>query len=304
MYNENAWKKYTDKDLNDVKVFNDEYIKFISENKTEREVTASSVKLLEAKGYKNLYELKSIKANDKVYATNKNKNVVAFIVGSEDILNGINILGAHIDSPRIDLKQNPLYEASDYAYFDTHYYGGVKKYQWVTIPLAIHGVVCLKTGKTVNISIGEDAQDPVFVISDLLIHLSDAQMKKNVAKVVEGETLNVTVGSIPLKGEKKDAVKANMLKLLNQKYGFEEDDFVSAELEVVPAGPARSCGLDSSFVLGYGHDDRVCAYSSLMAQLEAKNVKRTAVTLLVDKEEVGYLGQERQRDSLGYLRRY
>ena len=290
----NAWETYSQPTIKKVMDFSEGYMDFLSEAKTERLAADRIEQMAQAAGYINIEEViskkKKLKAQDKVYIKYMNKSICMMHIGSDPIEEGMNILGAHIDSPRLDLKQRPLYEDSHIAYFDTHYYGGVKKYQWVTIPLAIHGVVCLKTGKTVNISIGEDAQDPVFVISDLLIHLSDAQMKKNAAKVVEGETLNVTVGSIPLKGEKNDAVKANMLKLLNQKYGFEEDDFVSAELEVVPAGLARSCGLDSSFVLGYGHDDRVCAYSSLMAQLEAKNVKRSAVTLLVDKEEVGSQG--------------
>ena len=211
-------------------------------------------------------------------------------IGNEPLEQGMNILGAHIDSPRLDLKQHPLYEEGDLAFFDTHYYGGVKKYQWVTIPLAIYGVVVLKSGKVIDIEIGDKEDDPVFVISDLLIHLASKQMEKKATTVITGESLNVTVGSIPLKGEKTQAVKANILALLKDKYGFEEEDFISAELEVVPAGKARSCGLDSSLILGYGHDDKVCAYTSLQAMLEAKDLERTAVCLLVDKEEVGSQG--------------
>ncbi|MBP3853153.1 MAG: aminopeptidase, partial [Erysipelotrichaceae bacterium] len=270
------------------------YMEFLSQAKTERLAAMDIEQRAKKAGYINIEEViakqKKLKPQDKVYIKYMNKSVCLMHIGSEPLEQGMNILGAHIDSPRLDLKQRPLFEDSHLAYFDTHYYGGVKKYQWVAIPLAIHGVVCLKSGKRIDISIGEQESDPVFVISDLLIHLSDEQMKKNAAKVVEGEALDVTVGSIPLKGEKKDAVKANVLKLLHQKYGFEEEDFVSAELEVVPAGKARSCGLDSSFVLGYGHDDRVCAYTSMMAQLEAKTLKRTGVCLLVDKEEVGSQG--------------
>ena len=219
-----------------------------------------------------------------------NKSIALMHIGSMPLEKGMNILGAHIDSPRLDLKQHPLYEEGDLAFFDTHYYGGVKKYQWVTIPLAIYGVVVLKDGTTIDIAIGDDEKDPVFVISDLLIHLSGKQMEKRATTVIEGESLNVTVGSIPLKGEKSQAVKANILALLKEKYGFEEEDFISSELEVVPAGKARSCGLDSSLILGYGHDDKVCAYTSLEAILEAKELEKTAVCLLVDKEEVGSQG--------------
>lgn len=289
-----AWETYNQTTMKKVMAFSEGYIDFLSYAKTERLATDRIIEMAEAAGYKNIEDVinkkQTLKAQDKVYINFMNKSVCLMHIGSQLMEKGMNILGAHIDSPRLDLKQRPLYEDSSIAYFDTHYYGGVKKYQWVTIPLAIHGVICLKDGSSVPVSIGDNPEDPVFVISDLLIHLSDAQMKKNAAKVVEGETLDVTIGSIPLKGENKDAVKANVLQLLKKKYGVEEDDFISAELEVVPAGPARSCGLDSSFVLGYGHDDRVCAYTSLMAQLEAKNLKRTAVCLLVDKEEVGSQG--------------
>ncbi|MEG0737168.1 MAG: aminopeptidase, partial [Longicatena sp.] len=227
---------------------------------------------------------------DKVYANNMGKTLALFHIGEEPIEQGLNILGAHVDSPRLDIKQNPLYEDKELAMLDTHYYGGIKKYQWVTLPLALHGIVVRKDGTSVNINIGEDDSDPVVGISDLLVHLSADQLTKTASKVIEGEDLNVTVGSIPLKDTEKDAVKANVLKLLKEKYDFEEDDFVSAEIEVVPAGKARDYGLDRSMIMGYGHDDRICAYTSLMALLEMKSVKRTAVCLLVDKEEVGSIG--------------
>ena len=290
MYNENAWKKYDEKELKDLFKFNDEYIEFISNNKTEREVTKATVEILKKNGYKNLDDVTSLKAGDKIYAVNRGKNVAAFIIGKEDIEKGINVLGAHIDSPRIDLKQNPLYESSDFAYFDTHYYGGIVKYQWVARPLAIHGVVCKKDGSIVDVVIGEDDNDPVVMISDLLPHLAQDKNVKPGTKVIEGEDLDLTIGHMPLKDEEKDAVKANVLKLLKDKYGIEENDFVSSELEIVPQGKARSLGLDSSMVLGYGHDDRVCAYTSLRAVLDTEAVNRTSCAVLVDKEEIGSVG--------------
>ena len=290
MYNENAWKKYDEKELKDLFKFNDEYIEFISNNKTEREVTKATIEILKKNGYKNLDDVTSLKAGDKIYAVNRGKNVAAFIIGKEDIEKGINVLGAHIDSPRIDLKQNPLYESSDFAYFDTHYYGGIVKYQWVARPLAIHGVVCKKDGSIVDVVIGEDDNDPVVMISDLLPHLAQDKNVKPGTKVIEGEDLDLTIGHMPLKDEEKDAVKANVLKLLKDKYGIEENDFVSSELEIVPQGKARSLGLDSSMVLGYGHDDRVCAYTSLRAVLDTESVNRTSCAVLVDKEEIGSVG--------------
>ena len=290
MYNENAWKKYDEKELKDLFKFNDEYIEFISNNKTEREVTKATVEILKKNGYKNLDDVTSLKAGDKIYAINRGKNVAAFIIGKEDIENGINVLGAHIDSPRIDLKQNPLYESSDFAYFDTHYYGGIVKYQWVARPLAIHGVVCKKDGSIVDVVIGEDDNDPVVMISDLLPHIAQDKNVKPGTKVIEGEDLDFTIRHMPLKDEEKDAVKANVLKLLKDKYGIEENDFVSSELEIVPQGKARSLGLDSSMVLGYGHDDRVSAYTSLRAVLDTEAVNRTSCAVLVDKEEIGSVG--------------
>ena len=250
--------------------------------------------MVKAAGYKDLADIiqkdKKLKAGDKVYAVCMNKTLALFMIGKKKIENGMNILGAHIDSPRLDIKQNPLYEDSDLAYLDTHYYGGIKKYQWVTIPLAIHGVVAKKNGEIVEIVIGEDEKDPVVFISDLLIHLAGGQLEKKGAKLIEGEDLNIIVGNRPLEGEDKNAVTANILRLLKEKYDIEEEDFISAELEVVPAGKARDAGLDSSMVLSYGHDDRVCAFTSLAAFLSFKKVDTTACLLLADKEEIGSVG--------------
>lgn len=291
MYSKNAWEKYDNEKLDELMKFNEEYKNFITFGKTERLVVAESIKLLEEKGFKPIDEFKTLKEGDKVYAINRNKNVVAFIIGKEKASKGINVLGAHIDSPRIDLKQNPLYESFDFALLDTHYYGGVKKYQWVTIPLALHGVVAKKDGTVIDINVGEDENDPIFCITDLLIHLSADQLQKTASKVIEGENLDVTIGSMPLKGEEKESVKANILKILKEKYNFEEEDFVSAEIEVVPAGNARDLGFDRSMVAGYGHDDRVCAYTSLRAILDLKETPtKTVCCALVDKEEVGSIG--------------
>ncbi|MBR3839792.1 MAG: aminopeptidase [Erysipelotrichales bacterium] len=290
----NAWEKYNDDNFKVVMDFAEGYKKFITDAKTERECVTEAVAICEANGYVNLdtyiAEGKEIKTGDKVYVTNMKKNLLAFKIGSVPFEKGINILGAHIDSPRIDLKQNPLYEDTELALLDTHYYGGIKKYQWVTLPLALHGVVVKKDGSSVNFVVGEDANDPVLVISDLLPHLSAGQMKKSASEIIDGEDLNVLIGSIPLKGEEKEKVKGYMKKILKDKYNFEEDDFISAEIEVVPAGAARDLGLDASMVIGYGHDDRVCAYSSLLALLEAGDLERTGCCFLVDKEEVGSQG--------------
>lgn len=289
MYNKYAWEKYNNYD--EIMQFNEGYKAFISAGKTERLCVKEAVKLLEEKGFKDLKTFKTLKSGDKVYATNKGKNVACFVIGKENLENGLNILGAHIDSPRIDVKQNPIYESTNFCLFDTHYYGGIKKYQWVTIPLALHGVVVKKDGSVVDINIGEDLNDPVVGISDLLIHLAQDQLQKTASKVIEGEDLDVTIGSIPTKGEEKEAVKKAVLQLIKEKYQIEEEDFLSAEIEVVPAGPARDYGLDRSMVAGYGHDDRVCAYTSLKALLDLEEVPtRTASCLLVDKEEVGSIG--------------
>ena len=290
MYRENAWKKYNASQEKDVMKFAEGYKEFLSNAKTERLATKEIIKRLDAKGFKNVEQVKSVKAGDKVYFVNKNKNVCAFIIGQRPISDGLRILGAHIDSPRMDLKEHPIYERNEFALGDTHYYGGIKKYQWVTIPLALHGVVCKKDGTTVEINIGEDDKDPVVGITDLLIHLSADQLQKPAAKVIEGEGLDITLGSKPLKGEDKNAVKANILKLLKKKYDIEEEDLVSAEIEVVPAGKARDYGLDASMIAGYGHDDRCCAYTSLLALLQVEAVEYTGCCILVDKEEIGSVG--------------
>lgn len=294
MERKNVWESYSEKELAELERLNKDYRHFLDHGKTERECVAETVRLAEKAGYRNLQEIinagETVTAGDKVYATCMEKAIVLFHVGSKELEKGMNILGAHIDSPRLDLKQNPLYEDTELAYLDTHYYGGIKKYQWVTIPLAIHGVVAKKDGTLVNICIGENEEDPVFCITDLLVHLAGEQMEKKAAKVVEGEALNLLVGNMPLKGEEKDAVKANILKLLKETYNIEEDDFLSAELEIVPAGNARECGLDRSMIMAYGQDDRVCAYTSLEAILDMKEVTRTACCILVDKEEIGSVG--------------
>ncbi|ABX43396.1 aminopeptidase [Lachnoclostridium phytofermentans] len=288
--NKNAWLKYTDADVKKVQKLSEGYKEFISDCKTERECALEVIRQAEKEGYKDLMTLTKVKSGDKVYFNNMDKAVALFLIGSEPLEKGMKLLGAHIDSPRIDLKQVPLYEDTEMALFDTHYYGGIKKYQWVTLPLAIHGVVVKKDGTKVNIVIGEKDSDPVVGITDLLVHLSAEQMEKKAAKVVEGEDLNVLIGSQPLKGEEKEAVKGNMLKLLKEFYDIEEADFLSAELEVVPAGKARDFGIDRSMVMGYGQDDRVCSYTSMKALFELDKIDRTAVCLLVDKEEVGSIG--------------
>ena len=288
MYRKNAWLKY--KDQKEVMDFAEGYKNFLSVAKSERLAVREAEKLLKANGYKNVDDVKALKEGDRVYFINKKKNVAAFIIGSEPLEKGLRILGAHIDSPRLDLKEHPVYETKGFALGDTHYYGGVKKYQWVTIPLALVGVVCKKDGSIVEVNIGDDPKDPVVGISDLLIHLAADQLQKTGAKVIEGENLDITLGSIPLSEEEKEPVKANVFKLLKDKYGFEEEDLVSAEIEVVPAGPARDYGLDRSMIAGYGHDDRSCAYTSLVALLDTKKVKNTACCILVDKEEIGSVG--------------
>lgn len=292
---EYAWEKYSKEDLEKVFGLSDRYIDFMSKCKTERECVNELVIEAEKAGYKNLNDIikngDKISVGDKVYVNYMGKCLAMFLIGNEPFEKGMRILGAHIDSPRLDLKQNPLYEDTDLAMMETHYYGGVKKYQWVTIPLAIHGVIVKKDGSLVEIVIGEDDKDPVVGISDLLIHLSADQMQKKLGTGIEGEDLNICVGSIPVEDkEAKNRVKLNILRLLNEKYGITEEDFVSGELEVVPAGRARHCGLDNSMVMAYGHDDRICAYTSFDAMLKLKEADKTCVTLLVDKEEVGSIG--------------
>lgn len=292
MKTENAWKKYSDK--TEVFDFCEKYKSFMSTCKTERECVTEMVQQAEAAGYRNLNEViengESLKPGDKVYANNMGKCLAMYIIGEEPMEKGMRILGAHIDSPRLDLKQNPLYEDQEQALLDTHYYGGVKKYQWVTLPMALHGAVAKKNGEVVNVVIGEDGDDPVVGISDLLIHLSAKQLQKTAAEVIEGENLNVLVGSMPLDGKEEEPVRAQILSILKEKYDMEEEDFLSAEFEVVPAGPARDYGLDRSMIMAYGHDDRVCSYPSFMATLAQDKVKYTSVCLLVDKEEIGSVG--------------
>ena len=291
MYRKNAWEKYEGKSLKDLMDFNEQYKDFLTFGKTERLCVEESLKIATEKGFKPLESAKSIKPGDKLYSINRNKNIVLYVIGKKDIEKGLNILGAHIDSPRTDLKQNPLYEKDGFALFDTHYYGGVKKYQWVTIPLSLHGVICKKDGTTVEVHIGDNENDPVFCITDLLIHLSGDQLTKTANKVIEGEDLDVTIGSIPLKGEDKDAVKKNILKILKETYDIEEEDFLSAEIEVVPSGKARDLGFDRSMVASYGQDDRICAYTSLRAIVDLDEIpERTSCCILVDKEEIGSVG--------------
>ena len=294
MDKKNVWKSYNETQLDELNELNRGYMDFLSKGKTERECVNYTVELIKKYGYRDLEEIikngEKLKPNDKVYAVNMKKSIILFNIGTNDIENGINILGAHIDSPRLDIKQNPLYEESEIAYLDTHYYGGIKKYQWVTVPLAIHGVVVKKDGTVIDIVIGEDENDPVMFISDLLVHLSQEQLEKKAAKVIEGEDLNVIIGSIPVDDKDKDAVKENILKILKDKYDIEEEDFISAEIEVVPAGRAREAGLDRSMIMSYGQDDRVCAYTSLVAMLEVDKVATTSCCILVDKEEIGSVG--------------
>ena len=316
MEKKNIWETYDEKQLREMEHFTKEYMQFLDEGKTERECIDSIVNTIEKEGYVELADLQkkkqTVKPGDKVYAVCMNKTIVMFHVGRRPLEEGMNILGAHVDSPRLDIKQDPLYEDGGFAYLDTHYYGGVKKYQWVTIPLALHGVVIKKDGTTVEVKIGEEEDDPVFFISDLLIHLAAEQMEKKANKVIEGEALDLIVGNRPLKlteaedvdvaanavggaGEdtdqkKKDPVKQGVLKILKENYGIEEEDFLSAELEVVPAGRAREAGFDRSMILAYGQDDRVCAFASLKAMLELENPEKTACCILVDKEEIGSVG--------------
>ena len=294
MKRENAWKKYGREELKELDSLCEDYREFLNKGKTERESVREIVKAVKKAGYVDINDIidekKKLKPGSKVYAVWMNKTVALFNIGTKDIEKGMNILGAHIDSPRMDVKQNPLYEKDGFAYLDTHYYGGIKKYQWVTLPLAIHGVVAKKNGDVVDINIGEDKNDPVFCVTDLLIHLAGNQMEKKASKVIEGEELDILFGSIPLKDTEKEAVKANVLELIKDKYGMKEEDFISAELEVVPAGKARDCGIDRSMILAYGQDDRVCAYTSLVAMIEADKVEKTTCCLLTDKEEIGSVG--------------
>lgn len=289
MYAKNIWLDADDQKKEQIFSFCEDYKSFLSYGKTERLVVKEAVEMAKKAGFRDISEFDKLSKGDKVYMTNKGKNFLCAVIGEESIEKGMRVLGAHIDSPRLDIKQNPLFEKGGFAMFETHYYGGIKKYQYTTIPLALHGVVYKKDGTCIEISIGEDPSDPVLGITDLLIHLSQDQMQKTVAKAIEGENLDITVGNIPL-GKDKDAEKKYILKLLEEKYGFEEEDFLSSELVAVPAGPARDYGLDRSMVAGYGHDDRVCAFTSFRAVTDIENPKFTSVAVLVDKEEVGSIG--------------
>lgn len=300
MERKNAWEGYTKSDLTKLEKLCDGYKDYLFRGKTEREGTRYVVEQAKKAGYISLEEAiksgKKLKSQDKIYAVNMGKTVALFHIGEEDLEKGMNILGAHLDSPRLDVKQNPLYESKGLAYLDTHYYGGIKKYQWVTLPLAIHGVVAKTDGTLVDVVIGEDEDDPVFCVSDILIHLAAEQMEKKAAKAVEGENLDLLLASRPIKVDKKnkesakDPVAKEVLRILKEKYDMEEEDFMSAELEIVPAGKPRDLGIDRSMILAYGQDDKVCAYTSLVAQLNQKKLKKTACTLLVDKEEIGSVG--------------
>ena len=294
MERRNAWKDYTKKELKEMEKLCEDYRHFLDDGKTERECVSQSVRIAEQAGYRNLADVieegGKLTAGDKVYSVNMNKSIALFQIGRQPLEKGMAILGAHIDSPRMDIKQNPLYEDTELAFLDTHYYGGIKKYQWVTLPLAIHGVIVKKDGEVVPVCVGEDEKDPVFCVTDLLIHLSQERMSKKATEVIEGEALDILVGSQPLKGEEKDAVAKNILSILKEKYDMEEEDFLSAELEVVPAGKTRESGFDTSMIMAYGQDDRVCAFTSLLAMVEVENTEYTTCCLLVDKEEIGSVG--------------
>ena len=294
-----AWSSYNSQQLEELEQISKRYKSCLDAGKTERECVELGVRMAQEAGYRDLNEVmaagESLKAGDKVYAVCMKKMLALFRLGEEPVSAGMNILGAHIDSPRIDVKQNPLYENEGLAYLDTHYYGGIKKYQWVAQPLALHGVIVKKDGTMEKVSIGEDENDPVFVITDLLIHLAQEQMEKKASKVIEGEKLDLLIANRPLEEaagdeKEKETIKANVLRLLKEKYDMAEEDFLSAELEIVPAGRARDCGLDRSMILSYGQDDRVCAFTSLFAMLDVTEAKRTGCCLLVDKEEIGSVG--------------
>ncbi len=300
MERNNVWSSYNRDQLTELDRINTMYKSCLDEGKTERECVKIAVRMAEEKGYRDIKGLikdqTEVKHGDKVYAVCMNKSISLFNIGEEPLERGMNILGAHIDSPRIDVKQNPLYESEEFAYLDTHYYGGIKKYQWVTLPLAIHGVVAKKNGEIKEICIGEKDDDPVFAVTDLLIHLAAKQMEKKAGIVIEGEKLDLLIGSRPVgkedgfREEEKEAVKSNVLKLLREYYDMSEEDFVSAELEIVPAGKARDMGLDRSMVMAYGQDDRVCAFTSLFAMLDVDEPQKTSCCILVDKEEIGSVG--------------
>ena len=294
MERNNVWKEYTKKEIKELEKLNKQYREFLDAGKTERECVTEAVKMAKKAGYRDLQEViaadEELRPGDKIYAVNMKKSIALFQIGRQPMEKGMAILGAHIDSPRMDIKQNPLYEDTELAYLDTHYYGGIKKYQWVTLPLAIHGVIVKKDGEVVSVCIGEEEKDPVFCVTDLLIHLAGERMERKANKVIEGEALDILFASQPLKGEEKDAVAKNVLAILKEKYDVEEEDFLSAELEVVPAGRARESGIDLSMIMAYGQDDMVCAFTSLLAMLEVEDTEYTTCCLLVDKEEIGSVG--------------
>ena len=286
-----GWEEVNEEEKNEIFEISQKYMDFLNEAKTEREFIKKARKLADENGYKDIMEFDTLKPGDKIYFVNREKSMYLAIIGEESIENGMHIIGSHVDSPRLDLKPNPLYEDTGLAYFKTHYYGGIKKYQWTTIPLSIHGVIVKTNGEKIEINIGEDEKDPIFTITDLLPHLAQEQMDKKLKNGIDGEDLNLLIGSIPYKDEKvTEKVKLNILNLLNQKYGVTEADLNSAEIELVPAFRARSLGFDESMVAAYGQDDKVCAYTSLAAMMELKNVKNTAVCILSDKEEIGSMG--------------
>ena len=288
---ENGWKNIDTREKEAIFSFCNRYINFLNHAKTEREAIATAKKIAESNGFKDLSNFTQIAPGDKVYFINREKSMYLAVIGTEKMENGIHIIGSHVDSPRLDLKPNPLYEDGGFAYFKTHYYGGIKKYQWTTIPISIHGVMVKANGEKVYLNIGEDENDPIFTITDLLPHLAQDQMEKKLKNGINGEDLNLLIGSIPLEGAKDaDSVKLNIMNILNQKYGVTEKDFLSSEIELVPSFKARSLGFDSSMVASYGQDDRVCAYTSLMAMMELSNIKNTAVCILSDKEEIGSMG--------------
>lgn len=292
----NGWLEMEDVEIEEIFTFNQEYADFLTANKTEREFVRASVELLEAEGFKNLDELSSLKAGDRVYKVNRDKAIIVAIIGEKPLSDGLHIVGAHIDSPRIDLKPNPLYEDGGLAFFNTHYYGGIKKYQWVSIPLALHGVIVKEDGSKVEIRLGEEEDDPVFYISDILPHLGKKQMEKKMSEGITGEQLNLVIGSIPSKkkdkeGEQeKETVKTAILSLLKEKYGITGEDLISADLEIVPALRTRDVGFDRGLLAGYGQDDRVCSYTALRAIIDTEKPAHTAMVLLVDKEEIGSMG--------------
>ncbi len=287
---ENGWKKVNDEEKKKIFEYAKGYMDFLNKAKTEREFVKHARELADKNGFKDIMEFNTLKPGDKVYFVNRNKSMYLAIIGTENIENGLHIIGSHVDSPRLDLKPNPLYEDTEMAYFKTHYYGGIKKYQWTTIPLSIHGTIVKTNGEKIDICIGEDENDPIFTITDLLPHLAQDQMEKKLKNGIDGEDLNLLIGSIPYEEKGKDQVKLNILNILNQKYGITEADLTSTEIELVPAFKARSLGLDESMVAGYGQDDKVCAYTSLSAMMELENVKNTAICILSDKEEIGSMG--------------